>query len=142
MTSTSSSTCMPDLPSKDLETSAPVALRDSPSTRVMTSPGLRSTAMAERGESGAPRIPDVSNTRTTSKPRSVFRRLPPRHALDSPTGSVTASDRMETKTCSTESSPNACWRTSLSSLLVLTRYTSGRYVSVMPSQSRPCMLGS
>ena len=121
LTSTSSKTCMPDLPSKDLETSAPVSFRGTPSTRVMTSPGLRSTAMALRGESGAPRMPDVSKTRTTSMPRSVLRRLPPRHALGSPTGSVGASDRMDTNTCSTESSPSACWRTSRRSLLVLTR---------------------
>ena len=58
--STSNKTCMPAFPSSARLSGAAVALRKTPSTRVTTSPGLRSTAAALRGESGAARTPLVS----------------------------------------------------------------------------------
>ena len=58
--SISSSTCIPALPSSTLDSEAWLAFSATPSTRVMTSPGRKSTAGAERGESGAASTPLVS----------------------------------------------------------------------------------
>ena len=133
---------MPALPSSACDSGAELALTNTPSTRVMTSPGRTSTAMALSGESGAARTPEVSYTRVTSSPSATRRRLPPRHALGSPTGREGASLRMLTNTCRTESSPRACCSTSLSSLLVEILYTKSRYFSVTAVQSTPCISGS
>ena len=66
----------------------------------------------------------------------------PRQADGVPSGNTGSSALTCTKTCNAESSPNACDKMSLSSLLDEILYTNGRYLSVTDFQSTPCKLGS
>eukprot|EP00982_Pelagococcus_subviridis_P017485 31543-Pelagococcus_subviridis.AAC.6 len=140
--SISNNTCAPAFPiiarssATAIGTRGRLAFSRAPSTAVMTSPGRRSTPTATSGDSSAFNTPEPSNAREISiPPRSTLgTSTPPRHADGRPAFAPAPADpyprdppgrrsrnssssRMEMKTWSTESSPNACVKTSRKSLL-------------------------